>query len=108
MSTTRGEVKGFPWKLRRMVDNISSFVDSGTTQSYPKTTAALTSLRRAVGEELPTRRNRQAMHTANTHTSSLVGVGSRKHYQRCLRLEQQNAEQGRQPYGGEVRTHALP
>ena len=91
-SELTGDVQGFPWKVRRMVDNLSSFVERGTTASYPKTTDALDSLRRAVAEELPTQRKRQATHTTKQHKSSMVGVASRKHYQRCLRLEKQNAE----------------
>ena len=85
------EARGFQWKLRRMVDNVIDFADHGTTKPYPKTTEASQSLRAAVIEEMPLQRNRQNSTLATRKRKSpempTASAPSRKHYQRCLRLQ---------------------
>ena len=93
-SRPQSDTKGFQWKLRRMVDNVIDFFDHGTTKPYPKTTEALQSLREAVIEEMPLQRNRQNSTLATRKRKSpempTASAPSRKHYQRCLRLQKDN------------------
>ena len=52
------EVKGFHWKLRRQVDRLVAYFESGTTFQYPRSSEAILQLRAAVDAEMKTRRNR--------------------------------------------------
>ena len=77
--------------MRRMVENVLSFANTMTL--YPKTTAALSSLRRAAGEEMPRQRHR----TLGPPKRKLVPEPtedrcSKKHYYKCRRLEKANEE----------------
>jgi len=76
-----------------MVDRVTSFAESITAALYPKTTAALSSLQLALGEEMPRRRSQRtprpkrklAMEPTEDRTT-------RKHYYKCRRLEKANTE----------------
>ena len=46
----QSEIKGFHWKLRRVVDNVADLFQRGTTVQYPQTSDALSRLRQAVGK----------------------------------------------------------
>ena len=72
-----------------MVDRVISFAD-GMTTLYPKTTAALSSLRLALGEEMPRQRVRATQRSKRK--ADEPADGSRKHYYKCRRLEKANTE----------------
>ena len=89
------EVKGFQWKLRRMVDRLAAFFESGTTLPYTGTSDAIAQLRETVDAELKTRRNRckpaeVASENVRGQKRNLAAGPSRKHYQRSLRLKTEN------------------
>ena len=89
------EVKGFQWKLRRMVDRLAAFFESGTTLPYTGTSDAIAQLRETVDAELKTRRNRckpaeVASENVRGKKRNLASGPSRKHYQRSLRLKTEN------------------
>ena len=94
------ENKGFPWKLRRQVDRLEAYFVSGTDNTYPKTKAAIVSLRLAADEELASRRrNRRPCPTSPPKGLSKtrrrpddVATNSRKHYERARRLKKENDE----------------
>ena len=54
----RSEMKGFKWKLRRMVDNLAGFIQKGTNVQYSETSDALSRLLQAVGGKLIPGRSR--------------------------------------------------
>jgi hypothetical protein len=85
----------FGEKLRRMIDRVTSFAESNTTTFYPKTTAALSSLRLAFGEEMPRKRERPVARRKRklvTEPQEAEDRPSRKHYYKCRRLEKANEE----------------
>ena len=77
-----------------MVENVLSFAGSIGVRLNPKTTAALSSLRRVAGEGMPHQRHRPRL---GPPKRKLVAEpqedrASRKHYFKCRRLEKVNEE----------------
>ena len=67
------EVKGFHWKLRRMVDRLAAYFEEGTTKQYPKTSDAISRLCGAVEAEMKTRRNRVSPTCPNPNKKTQAG-----------------------------------
>ena len=86
----RSEMKGFKWKLRRMVDNIADFFQKGTNVQYSETSDALSRLLQAVGKELMTARSRATPTVKRSAEGKIPKDPSRKHYQRWLRIKDEN------------------
>ena len=79
-SCQESEVKGFHWKLRRMVDNLTGFFEGGTKKSHPETADVLRCLKQAVEKEMATKRNRLAPTCTRQRRTSPVPAGvTRKH-----------------------------
>ena len=83
----QSEIRGFHWKLRRVVENLNDLFERGTTVQYPQTSDALSRLRQAVGTEMKTARNRFKPKTKERNLSS---GPNRKFYQRWLRMKHEN------------------
>ena len=86
----KSEIKGFHWKMRRVVDNVTTLFQRGTTVQYPQTSDALSRLRQAVGDEMKTVRNRVNPTYPKMKERNLPSGPSRKHYQRWLRMKREN------------------
>ena len=86
----RSEMKGFKWKLRRMVDNIADFIQKGTNVQYSETSDALSRLLQAVGRDLMTARSRATPTVKRSAEGKIPKGPSRKYYQRCLRMQLEN------------------
>ena len=87
------EVKGFHWKMRRMMDRLAAYFEEGTRKQYPKTSDAISRLCGAVEAEMKTRRNRVSPTCPNPNKKRKLETAtgtSRKYYQRSLRLTSQN------------------